>query len=1366
MRRALLGLTLLFAQPSIAQSSALPSALEPWREWVLDAHPELPCPLLQGPNQRICAWPGRFGFSVDQQRASFNGSVQTYAETDFPLPGSTSQWPEAVTVNGQAVAVVAGSRGPQVRLAAGNWQITGAIEFERRPEELSLPPSYALLDLQLDAQTVEHPRRTPGGLWLGRVLNESNPQADSLSLEVYRLLSDDAPPQLRTVLRLNVAGRAREQRLSSVLPKFFAYTDLRSELNVRLDGNDLLLQLRPGSFELGVDARATQALEQVAPPVAIAPWPNEEIWSYAANAGLRESTATAATPIDPAQADVPQGWRAYASFVLSAEQPMTLSFGNRGLANDEANRLTLDRQLWLSFDAQRWVAKDRISGSMRSGWRLDAQPPFALTQASSQGEPVLVTRVGERTGVELRSPYVNVEAGAEAPFGGVLPATGWASDFESTRLRLELPPGWRLLHLGGADRTTATWLGGFDLVHIGALLLIAVLSWRLGGLSLALLLTAVGVLGRGENAEPSLMLAAVLLVIVVLSKLPAGRKRHIATLLSWLVLAGASLQALPFIREQVRLAIYPQLERLDLAGNKPEPATPWTEYMFGGTPDAGSAGEFEVQMQDMPAPVAAMTSAPPPAPPPPPPPKLAMESNQMDLSRSKAGSGNQVQEARRSLERYSKGTNLQAGKAEPEWRWNGHSVSFDGRVSASAELRPWLLSPMLNLLWRLCAALFVIFALLLLARQLRRQGSLPRGQNWLWLSASMLCVPTLQAAELPDSDWLQRLEQRLLQPEPCRQSGCANTPRATVRVIDGQLSVLLDSHAQALTAVAMPELVERPWSSVEINGNSSSLQLYDNQVWVVLPAGIHRVELRATIDPSAQQRLRFRALPARVSCAAARFVCSGITDGRLQSDTLELTPEAIEVVGERGVAPTRSSIATFVRIERDFSFELDWEVQTTVFRVAPQTGGLTVRIPLLEGEQLLTEGLEDTDGSVDVSLRSGESSFRFSSRIAPISSLVLNAAPWNTYAEVWRLRPGPAWRLSFSGVPAVEPMSAQNEWVHSFYPLPGEQLSIQLERPAAAAGTTLAIDRVNLRTVAGARQRDNALNLILRATQGGQHQINLPKDAELTAVRIDGRAVNLRLNAGVLNFPVHPGAQTLEVNFREDLEPSFRTRLPSVVLNAAASNVSLELVPAAKRWLLWTRGPSLGPVLGFWLTLALALLAVLAGKRLRLLPPAITTSSALLLALGTVLLGWWTLPTLIALAALLLSQQRYSERLQPWAARTLGAVTALSALLIVPILAMSCLAAVSSGPDLQLGGLYSNAGGLRWFADSSDGNLPQVTLWSTPLWVYQAILLAWGAWLSWTLYQWLGGSVRGYIAQWRSRQQRNAPATAVPEGRM
>lgn len=1358
MLRILLCLLLAIGLHTHARAEAdarLPAALEPWRDWVLHNHPQLRCPELQGPRSRACWWPGTFNFVVGDGVARFEGRINVWARSTVPVPGSRTQWPESVQVDGRPMPVAELNGEPVLHLEAGDYLLSGRIPFERRPEELNLPPAYALLGLTLDGQNVADPRRTASGVWLGRQDAATAVQADSLQVQVYRLLVDGTPSTLQTQVRLQVAGRAREQRLSQVLPQDFEFTRLDSPLNARLEGRDLVLQLRPGSHVLNLGARALKDLAQVAPGIAVEPWPAEEIWSYQAAPELRESSASGSLPIDPVQADVPPAWHGYAAFVLGAEAPLSLSYGHRGLAVDTPNRLRLERQLWLSFDGSRWEAQDRISGQMQSGWRLDSQPPFALTRARAQDEPVLVTQRDDTTGVELRHPELLLETGATAPREGRLPASGWRADFESVELGLELPAGWRLLHLSGADTVYGAWTSRFDLRSLGVLLLMAVLGWRLLGLRLTGLLLTVAVLGRGEWYEPTLWLAGVLLVLAVLVRLPAGRARRVGTLAAWGGWVAAIVLCLPFIVQQARLGLAPSLERADLSGSAPRPRAAVPQVVM-----ADLVADAAVQEADMATRSAAMPA--PMAPPPPPAPgKVSKE-----LYSASPVTNIAQQQTRRNLERYATGTNVQAGRAQPGWRWTGIRVGFEGRVDAQTELRPWLLPPWLNQLWRLLAVAAVVGLLLGTARWLQRRGSLPRGRNWLLSGALLLGSGAGQAAELPDEGWLNRLEARLLEAAPCRAQGCGRMGVAQVTAQQRSLNVQIEMHAQALTALPLPMLAETRWQDVRLDGETTRVLQQGGQFWVVVQPGIHRVELGTRLPAGQLQRLRFALPPARLRCSASGYVCAGLQEGRLQSDTLELIPESAGGAdagadpGDGVDAARGTAIPAFVRIERDLNFELDWEVTTTIHRIAPQNGGISLQVPLLEGERLLSEEFEVKDGKVAVSLGSGTGWVSFTSRLEPVSLLELRAPDWSVASEVWRLRPGPAWRMAADGVPPVSPVGYSEEWVHTYYPLPGEALRVALDRPAAAPGATLAIDSLELRTQVGSRQRDSVLALSVRATQGGQHTVQLPKDVEVKEVRIHGSKLNLRAQDGVLQFPVQPGVQRVEIEFRDRMEPALRQDLPAVDLRAETSNLRLSYTSANTRWWLWAAGPGVGPVLGAWLWVVMLVSLVLVLHGLGQLP--MSLAGALLVAVGAAWIAPWILPLVLVWAWALQRHTQWSPRLLPWPLRLLQLALLGYSVWMLMHLGTALLDAVLGGPSMDISGLQSNLREFHWFLDQSGGAVPAVTIWSLPSWVFQGLAVLWTVWLGYWIYrQVLGGwHAARRSGAWRLPRTPSTPAPA------
>ena len=106
------------------------------------------------------------------------------------------------------------------------------------------------------------------------------------------------------------------------------------------------------------------------------------MWSYGSNDRLRITALEGAPPIDPIQAGVPDAWRSMSAFRLQRGATVTIAERSRGLSSADAHRLTLDRQLWLTFDHDDFIAADHIIGTMQQGWRLDCSRPTDTAQCA------------------------------------------------------------------------------------------------------------------------------------------------------------------------------------------------------------------------------------------------------------------------------------------------------------------------------------------------------------------------------------------------------------------------------------------------------------------------------------------------------------------------------------------------------------------------------------------------------------------------------------------------------------------------------------------------------------------------------------------------------------------------------------------------------------------------------------------------------------------------------------------------------------------------------------------------------------------------------------------------------------------------
>ena len=196
-------------------------------------------------------------------------------------------------------------------------------------------------------------------------------------------------------------------------------------------------------------------------------------------------------------------------------------------------------------------------------------------------------------------------------------------------------------------------------------------------------------------------------------------------------------------------------------------------------------------------------------------------------------------------------------------------------------------------------------------------------------------------------------------------------------------------------------------------------------------------------------------------------------------------------------------------------------------------------------------------------------------------SLHLEAGAQTAWTETWQIDASPIWHVEFAGIPPVA-HQAEGRRLPTFRPWPGEKLTMKIHRPEPVAGQTLTVDHSLLTVRPGVRDTETTLELRLRSSQGGQHAVGLPAEAELLSVRIDGQEQPIRAQNAKVVLPVVPGAQTYTLAFREPHGMGLRTVTPAVDAGVASVNARVTLEPPQDRWVLFLGGPRLGPAVLFW----------------------------------------------------------------------------------------------------------------------------------------------------------------------------------------
>ena len=1309
--------------PTIGHAESLPSPLHLWRDWVWHDQEYRRCPFYYNAtgserDHFVCSWPGRLDLSITSSGGQFTQRWKVYEERQWiPLPGDEKNWPQEVTVDGRLARVVLRDSRPVIRLdpeynltRVRNFTVAGSFAWDKQPGILATPEETGLLALTVDGDRIAWPRLDRNMLWLGKG-EETRRVEDAIQAKVFRRISDQVPTQLDTIMEIEVAGSVREELFGPALPNEFVPFSMDSELPARLepDGN-LRVQVWPGSWRITLRARGPGVLESVSMPKPEHNLPEFEVWSYQANNRLRVTVPTASHPVDPEQASVPEQWRSLPGFRMTPGGKLTVAERSRGKIETD-NVLDLQRMLWMDFDGQGFVFSDEINGIMRSGWRMEMAAPYALMSATEWDKNLVVTEVDGNSGVEVRRTDVDLDALGRAETRDEMPVTGWQSEIDTVSATLHLPPGHKLLAATGVDQAPSSWSGQWKLLDFFLLLIVTTATARLFGWTAGIVALVALTLTINEPFSPVWSLLNLLAAVALVRVAPPGRLRFALRLYRGASFSFLLVVLIPFAANQIRTGIYPQLEE---SWRYKIVATASGRFIDANTLDAITYERAREQK---------MKSFE----------RLPIAGLSRDSSRNVLPALSQT------------------GPGLPNWDWVSNELVWSGPVNPDRTMRLLIVPDWLVSLLRFVAVgtlgfLAAFFAFDLLGRQWRwrpiRGGPQRAPGTAILLIVALLLSGFLPGgkahADIPTPEILRELEKRLLEPPDCTPH-CAEVVSAEVKIDENQLGIEMEIHAFEDVAVALPGSADG-WlpELITVGDSTEPWALRDDHGvrWTLLKSGRNRVSLSGPIPPVDSLEIPFAAPPRVITAQSDNWFITGIENHRLVSGSLHLSRLAADTPAEETERWETNRFPDFVKVERTVNLDSDWHVTTVVDRIAPETGALNIKVPLLEGESIVSGEFTVTEGSVLVAMRPDQKRVRWNSALPRESPMTLFSAPDQPRKEVWRFVIGNSWNVHFEGVPESESKSKGNGVrVAEFYPRPGETLLARIDQPKPVPGNTLAFDNVTMATTVGAHTRDSNMTLRYRSTRGSQHVIGLPKESEVTAVEIDGVSEPLRAIDAKLSVPILPGEHSVSIDWKEDLEPGFRDRTPSVDVGASASNITMILTMPANRWILFTHGPRVGPAILYWSELVALIIAAAILGRIHLTP--LRTPQWVLLGLGFSTFSWSALAVVVAW--LFVNGGIKTKRAQlsrwPYNLSQIGlAVLSLAALgAIVTTLPNGLLGT----PDMHVTGYESHGNSLSWFADQTDSATPIASVWSLPLWTYKALILAWSLWLSFSILRWL-----------------------------
>ncbi len=1330
----------------------IPEELADWTEWVLYGVKDHLCPFLYNNHvNRRCAWPSELSLELNPAGGSFEHTWQVYVESWIILPGDAEHWPQDITVNGESTPLSRRDGRPALQLDPGDYKLRGTFIWDALPESLLIPADTGVVQLTVGGESVTFPDIDAGGqLWLRErdTGGRAEAPADRLDLYVTRRVSDDIPLQLVTRIELDIAGKQREITLGPALLPQFIPLRLTSPLPARLEADGRLrLQVRPGNWVIELAARHPQAIESLALDEIPAPWPTEEVWVFDAHTHLRLVEIEGAAAVDPRQTRLPPDWQQWPAYLLHPGDIMQFIVIRRGDPQPEPDQLNLNRNLWLDFDGGGYTINDQISGSVTRSWRLETYPEIELGQVTINGQGQFITRLPDsnRRGVEVRRGQLNLSADSRY-VGDIeeLPAAGWDQDFQYLNATLHLPPGWRLFAAHGVDQVSDDWVQRWTLLDIFLVLITAIAiarlwSWHYGALALLAFM-----LIWHEPGTPRYVWLHILAAIALLRVLPPGRIARLIRIYRNLSILALVLIAIPFLINQVRLGLYPQLEMPWQVVPQAQPSLT-SELMRAPAKEMQVMGELAEKaiMEE------SIVTAPAEAPPEGMIGGIAGEDKRRAMEREKQAL---------MLDVIDPDARIQTGPGLPYWRWTQVQLNWNGPVEREQTITFTLLPPGLNLVMNLLRVLLVISLALLMfgfvytrGRGFHRQISSIAA---MFVLLSVLgAVPDPVLADIPDPQLREELKARLLAPPECLPE-CAQIPRMAFNLMPELLSIRIEIHALENVAVPLPAHAQG-WLPALVNVDGASAgglaRTANGELWLELSPGTHQVSLAGPVPESASFTLPLPLQPHRVEFTAEGWRVEGVHENGLADAQLQFTREDREAPTNKLPALQPSDLPPFARIERFIRLGLDWRVETQVIRASPSGSAIVLEVPLLPGESVITGDIHIADNKVLVNMEPEQNTLAWQSVLETEPSVTLTSVDTIDWVEIWRVDVSPVWHMQYSGITPVYHQNREGQWLPEWRPWPGEGITLDITRPEGVMGQILTIDTSRIESRAGERATDRTLSLTLRSSHGGQHTLTLPDETQLLSVTINGTAQPIRQEGAKVTLPLTPGSQIAVLKLRDPEGITGRLVTPAIDLGIPSVNTDLNVQLGQDRWVLLTGGPALGPAVLFWgVLIVIAIIAVGLG-RINITPLKWWHWFLLGIGLsqtpiweGVVIAGW-----LLALGArrgIRPDMDRIWFNLMQFG---LGFLTIVALLMLFDAIKQGLLGL----PEMQIAGNNSTAYNLNWYQDRSNAVLPQAWILSVPLFVYRLTMLAWALWLAFALLKWLrwGWSCYSHGGMWRPK---------------
>ena len=598
----------------------------------------------------------------------------------------------------------------------------------------------------------------------------------------------------------------------------------------------------------------------------------------------------------------------------------------------------------------------------------------------------------------------------------------------------------------------------------------------------------------------------------------------------------------------------------------------------------------------------------------------------------------------------------------------------------------------------------------------------------------LLILLSQSNAEIPDPNLLKQLENRLTKSSDCLPN-CADISKMNLSIFPDRLKIELTIHAATNTVIPLPA-TEKEWLPQQILCNSLPAEgiRKDKQrhLWVYIEEGTHQIVISGKTPNRNQFYLPLLLKPKNIKIKNIGWEIQGISSDGQISDSIQLNRQKQTHTKKQD---HNISVPPFFHIQRVIYLSVQWRIITTVEQITPADNPVTIEIPLLPGESLITGNIQVKKNKALISMNSKQTKVEWQSFLAYNPDIVLIAPETNQWVETWILDADTKQHVTFDGIPVIHHQDSRGIHRPTWKPWPGEKVNIHISQLDAVSGKNITIDRVKLDWYPGIRFHQAKLKMSIRVSMGQTQKITLPDKAIVQHVHINSKSLPVIPEENIINLPLKPGNHSVEIEWHQHGKKLFFFKFPKIKIGTDAVNTTLNLHLPGNSWIIWTKGPQLGPVVLFWSHMIVLIFIAFALGRIEWSP--LKAWQWFLLGLGLTQIH--TLEAILVVGWFLAFYHRKNNPMEGsrWIFNLRQFVLVVWTAAAICMIYMAIYSGLLGNPDMQIQGNGSTWTFLSWYQDKIKIDLPRPWILFFPLYIFRIVMLCWALWMAQSMIKWL-----------------------------